>query len=72
MLITICDLPEERRSDVERSGGEVRRIWDGLMDAQFKEHTITGDILGELCISPTNGGASFRVLYNEYGMVYIQ
>lgn len=72
MLITVCDLLEDRRSDVERSGGEVVRIWDGLMDVQFKEHRIRASQQGHLCITPNDGGARFRAHDVEYSRVYIQ
>lgn len=72
MLITVCDVPEERRSDVERSGGEVVRIWDGVMDVQFKEHRIRASRLGHLHITPNDAGARFYAHHDEYSRVYIQ
>ena len=61
MLITVCDVPEERRSDIERAGGEVVRTWNGLMDVQFKNHKIRND-----------GGAHFLVSSEEYSRIYIE
>lgn len=71
MLITVCDVLEERRPDVERAGGEVVRIWHGLMDVQFKEHRFATNNLGVLSIHPLTAGALFRACNCEYSNVYI-
>lgn len=72
MLITVCDVPEERRSDVERAGGKAARIWAGLLDAQFDFHTILSDDENNIKISPIDGGASFRLSPDGYSRIYIQ
>lgn len=72
MLITVCDVPEERRSDVERAGGEVVRIWNCLMDVQFKEHMINASNFGNVVIRPNNGGAKINIIADEYSRIYIQ
>ena len=72
MLITVCDVPQERRSDVERSGGKVARMWAGLLDAQFDYHKICSDDESNIKISPIDGGASFSFSPVEYSRIYIQ
>ena len=72
MLITVCDVPEERRSDVERAGGNVVRIWNGLMDTQFDVHTILSNEESYVTISPIDGGVNFKVPPDEYSRIYIQ
>lgn len=71
MLISICDVPEERRSDVERAGGEVIRIFNGLIDAQFKDHSIRSNGDYAIFIRPNSGGAHFVALSNEYSKIII-
>ena len=40
MLITICDVPVDKKEVLEELGGDVRREWNGLIDVQFTEHKM--------------------------------
>ena len=71
MLITVCDIPEARRSDVERAGGTTVRFWNGLIDAQFNNHKIRANHL-RTSIRCVDGGAKFIVANDEYSRIYIQ
>lgn len=70
MLITICDVPERLRTDVERVGGEVVRSWNELMDVQFKSHKM---IVRDSYVKVRDHDHHSVVLCdNEFGNIYIQ
>ena len=70
MIITICDVPERLRADVERVGGEVVRSWNELMDVQFKSHKLM--VRGNY-VKVRDSAHNFVVLCdNEFSNIYVQ
>lgn len=71
MLITVCDVPKERRTDVETAGGELARIYDGLMDVQFKSHKmlVSEDYVD---VWQTTTKTEIKLNNSEFSRIYIQ
>lgn len=71
MLITICDVPESLRADVERAGGEIVRSWNELNDVQFKNHKMRVSAEYVHVWQPTTHHGV--ILYeSEFSRIYIQ
>lgn len=71
MLITICDVPDFLRADVEQAGGEVVRSWNGLNDVQFKSHKMRVSAEYVKVRQPLTH-KSVTLLTSEFSNIYIQ
>ena len=70
MLITICDVPEKFREELEGIGGECVRTWGGNMDVQFKSHRMT--VRDKYIKLRSNDRKMFVLCDNEFSKIYVQ
>lgn len=70
MLITICDVPADKKEKLEELGGDVCREWNGLIDVQFTEHKM---YIRESYVKIRNVEHKIVILCdNEFGNIYIE
>ena len=71
-LITICDVPAtiHQKDRLEQSGGKIARIWNGLMDVQFKDCLLTVNKVGTIKIESDSKVILF--FKEEHGSFYVQ
>ena len=71
MLITVCDVPDSLRTDVEQAGGEIVRSWNGLNDVQFKNHKMRVSAEYVRVRNPMTH-KPVTLLKSEFSNIYIQ
>lgn len=71
MLITVCDVPDSLRADVEQAGGEIVRSWNELNDVQFKSHKMRVSAEYVRIRNPITHKA-VTMLKSEFSRIYIQ
>lgn len=70
MLITICDVPDKFRAELESIGGECVRTWNGNMDVQFKNCKMS--VRDTYIKIRTPSRKMFVLCDNEFTKIYVQ
>ena len=70
MLITICDVPEHLKPEIDKVGGKVVRDWNCLMDVQFENHKMY--VRDNYVKVRSKEHAALILAFDEFSNIYIQ
>lgn len=70
MVITICDVPEKFRAELESIGGECMRTFNELMNVQFKNCRMS--VRDSYIKIRTPSRKMFMLCDNEFSRIHVQ